>query len=123
MLGAKARRQKGDRAEREALQLLRDLLGDHLVRARGEGDNDHGDIPLPRCVVQIKNYVDVARAVRDGLVDAEQQKQNAGVMWGAALIRRRGGRWFMAMSIEDWVSMYREALFEPGQRGDELLGR
>lgn len=111
-LTAAGRRLKGDRAEREVLSFLRDQLGDHLTRARGEGDNDHGDVAgLPNCVVQVKNYADMLRAIRDGLEGARAQRDNAGLLWGAAFVRRRGGRYVVVMDPEDWVSMYREAVF------------
>ena len=110
-LTASGRKQKGDRAEREVLALLRDVLGDHLVRARLEGSNDHGDIAgLPQCAVQVKNYADVARAVREGLQGAAEQKANAGLPWGAAFVRRPRGRYVVCMDAEDWLSMFREAV-------------
>lgn len=105
------RRAKGDRAEREVLGFLRDHLGDHLVRARLEGENDHGDIAgVGRCAIQVKNYQDVSRAMREGLEGAAAQKANAGLMWGAAFVRRPGGRYVVCMDAEDWISMYREAV-------------
>lgn len=110
-LTAAGRRLKGDRAEREVLTFLRDQLGEHLTRARGEGNNDHGDIAgLPSCVVQVKNYADPLRAIRDGLDGARAQRDNAGLLWGAAFIRRRGGAYMVVMDPSDWVSMYREAV-------------
>lgn len=106
----RGRRQKGANGEREVLTFLRDRLGDHLVRARGEGDNDHGDITgLPELTIQCKNWADVVAAVNEGLKGAAEQKANAGTLWGCAWIRRRGGRWFVAVDPEDFVSMYREA--------------
>jgi hypothetical protein len=110
-ISAAGRRQKGSRAEREVLTLLRDHLGDHLVRARGEGANDHGDIAgLVACAVQVKNYADTTRAVREGLAGALEQADNAGLAWGAAFIRRRGGRYVVVMAADDWIEMYREAV-------------
>ena len=108
-LSPAGRKAKGDRAEREVLAFLRDHLGDHLVRARLEGSNDHGDVVgLPGCVAQVKNYADVARAMREGLEGAAEQKRNAGVLWGAAFVRRPGGRYVVCMDAEDWISMFRE---------------
>lgn len=105
------RRAKGDRAEREVVALLRDHLGDHIVRARGEGENDHGDVVgLPSCVVQVKNYRDLSRAMREGLEGAAAQKANAGVLWGAAFVRRPGGRYVVCMDALDWISMFRETM-------------
>jgi len=110
-LTAAGRKHKGDRAEREVLQFLRDNLGDHVVRTRLEGANDHGDFAgLPEMVVQSKNYADVVRAIREGLAGVAEQKQNAGLMWGCVFVRRRGGRYVVCMDAEDWMSMYREAI-------------
>lgn len=107
------RKHKGDRAEREVLEFLRDHLGDHLVRSRLEGSNDHGDIAgLPAMAVQVKNYADITRAVREGLEGAAQQKRNADLLWGCAFVRRRGGRYVVCMDAEDWISLYREAVFD-----------
>jgi hypothetical protein len=108
-------KRKGDVAEREVLAFLRDHLGDHLVRARLEGDNDHGDVSgLPEMTVQVKNYADVARAVRDGIADVVVQKANAGTQWGCAFVRRRGGHYVVCMTPEDFISLYREAVLGRG---------
>lgn len=113
-VGLSGRKAKGDRAEREVLEFLRDHLGDHLVRARLEGSNDHGDITgLESVAVQVKNYDDIVSAIRDGLNGSRIQKANAGLPWGCAFIRRRGGRYMVVMEAEDWVSMYREAILKP----------
>jgi hypothetical protein len=110
-LSSAGRRSKGNRAEIEVLTYLRDRLGDHLVRARLEGANDHGDIAgLVDCAVQVKNYADVVRGINEGLAAAQEQKGNAGVLWAAAFVRRRGGRYLVVMEPDDWVSMYREAV-------------
>lgn len=110
-LTATGRRAKGDRAEREVLALLRDDLGDHLVRARLEGVNDHGDIAgVGCCAIQVKNYADISRAMREGVAGAAVQKANAGLQWGAAFVRRPGGVYVVCMDTEDWISMYREAV-------------
>ena len=110
-ISPRGRRAKGDRAEREVVTILRDHLGDHIVRARGEGENDHGDVVgIPRVTVQVKNYADLQRAIREGTAGAREQKVNAGQEWGAAWIRRPGGRYFVVMDEADWISMYREAM-------------
>jgi hypothetical protein len=109
-LTAAGRKRKGDKAERETLELLRDHLGEHLTRNRLEGANDHGDITLPHCAVQVKSYADIARAIREGLEGMRDQKVNANVPWGSVFVRRRGGRYMVVMDAEDWISMYREAV-------------
>jgi hypothetical protein len=108
---ARSAKAKGDKAEREVVSMLRDHLGDHIVRPRLEGDNDHGDVSgTPELTHQVKSYADVARALRDGLADLAVQKQNTGTTWGALWIRRRGGRFAVVMEPEDFISLYREAL-------------
>lgn len=108
---AAGRRAKGDRAEREVVTFLRDQLGEHIVRARLEGANDHGDVVgLPSCVVQVKNYADLSRAMREGLEGAAAQKENAGALWGAAFVRRPRGLYVVCMDAHDWVSMYRASM-------------
>ena len=110
-LTAAGRKAKGDRAEREVLAILRDVLGDHIVRTRLEGDNDHGDFAgLADCAVQCKSWVNVVAAIDAGLKGAAEQKANAGLQWGAAWIRRRGGKYVVVMTADDWLSMYREAV-------------
>lgn len=82
------------------------------MRIRGEGSNDHGDLGgVPGMAIQAKDYVDLARAIRDGLEDAARQRDNAGLDWACAFIRRRGGRWVAVMDLPDWCSLYREAVF------------
>lgn len=112
-LTAAGRKRKGDLAEREVLEFLRTQLGDHLVRARLEGLNDHGDIAgVPYCAVQVKNYADTTRAIREGLAGVYEQQRNAGLSWGCVFVRRRGGRYMVVMSPESWVSMYRDAVLD-----------
>src|SRR5262249_18744495 len=106
------RRAKGGRAEREVMQFLRDHLGDQIVRTRSGASDDRGDLAgLEDMVVQVKDWVDTLAAVREGLRGAAEQKQNAGVLWASVFVRRRGGQYFVCMSPEDWVSLYREAVF------------
>lgn len=115
-LSQAGRRRKGADAEREVVQFLRDHLGDHIVRTRAGAGDDRGDLAgLPDMVVQVKSYVDIARALRVGLADALVQKENAGVPWGCAFLRRRGGQYVVCMSAEDFVSLYREATLREGR--------
>lgn len=104
-------KRKGDRAEREIAAILSDHLGLDIRRKLGAGRaEDEGDLHgLPQCTVEVKSYNDVSRAVRDGLDDLEREQANAGTPFGAAFIRRPGGRWFVAMSVDGFVTMYREA--------------
>lgn len=106
---------KGDRAEREAAQLLADLLGVDCRRKLGAGrTDDTGDLDAPpgSCldgwVLEVKNYRDILAAIRDGLADAEREQSNSRSPFGAAMIRRPGGRWFVAMTPEQFAAVVRE---------------
>ena len=106
-------KRKGDNAEREAATLLADELGLPVRRKLGAGrTDDTGDLDgLPDLTVEVKNYPrDIAGAVRDGLDDSEREQRNAGTVFGAAMIRRPGGRWFIAMTVEQFATLYRESL-------------
>ena len=102
---------KGDRAELEAAKLLTDLLGYEVRRALGAGRaDDVGDLyGIPNTVIQVKAYRDVTRAVADGLADSERNQANAQALFGAAMIRRPGGRWFFALTPDQFATLWREA--------------
>jgi hypothetical protein len=105
-------KRKGDHAERELAGILTDQLGQRVRRKLGAGRmDDEGDIEgLDNVTIEVKSYSDVARAVRDGLDDATREQTNAATPFGVAFIRRPGGRWFAAQTIEQWCAMYRETL-------------
>jgi hypothetical protein len=103
-------RAKGNKAENEVCDFLRSHLGGHVSRGRLEGSEDRGDIVgTPSLANQVKSYEDVARAINDGLNDVTDQKARAGARWGAVWVRRRGGRYFVVLSPEDFISLYKEA--------------
>lgn len=103
---------KGDRAEREIAALLADLLGFGVRRKLGAGRaDDTGDLDgLPDCTAQVKNYADLARAIREGLTGLETQQVNAGTTHGVLFVRRPGGRWIAVQTVDQWATTYREAL-------------
>ncbi len=108
-----ASKTKGDKAEREAAALLSDLLGMPVRRKLGAGRmDDEGDLDgLPDWTLEVKNRPgDVLRALREGLDDAEREQANAGTTFGAALVRRPGGRWFVAMTPAQFATVVRELL-------------
>lgn len=102
---------KGAHAEREIAALLTDLTGWPIRRRLQEGRaDDTGDLEgIPDTVVQVKNYRDIARAIREGVNDATQQQAQAGTTFAAAAIRHSGGRWTIAMTPEQFATLLREA--------------
>lgn len=105
-------KQKGDKAEREAAAILADHLGLPIRRKLGAGrTDDEGDMEgLPGWTVEVKSYRDIGRAVTAGLADSTREQANAGTTHGAALIRRHGGQWFVALTIEQFAAIVRETL-------------
>lgn len=105
-------KRKGDKAELEAAGLLSDLTGWNVKRKLGAGRaEDTGDLyGLPDCVVQVKNRPgDPLRSLREALDSCPKQQANAGTTFGMSMIRRPGGRWFVAMTPEQAMTLLREA--------------
>jgi hypothetical protein len=105
-------RRKGDRAELEVQALLRDHLGVPARRALGAGRKDDiGDIHgVPDTVVQVANYTDITRAIREKLPETERQRLVAGVPFAATFVRRVGGAYVVVQTVEQWCALYREAM-------------
>lgn len=106
-----ASKRKGDAAELEIARILTEQLGGTIRRRLGAGRRDDtGDLDgLIDTTAQVKNFADITRAVREGLDDSTTQQHNAGTPYGVAFIRRPGGRWFAALTIEQFCAMWREA--------------
>ena len=103
-------RRKGVQAEREVAGILTDLLGVKVTRRYNLGtQEDIGDLILPNTCIQVANYTDLARAVREKLPELEQQQQRAGSLFGALFARRRGGRYVVVMTPEQFATLWREA--------------
>ena len=104
-------KRKGDTAELEAARILADLTGWPVRRKLGAGRaDDTGDLyGVPQTVVQVKSYADTLRAIREALADLETQRANDGATFAAAMIRRRGGGWLVAMTPEHFATLLREA--------------
>ncbi len=102
---------KGDRAELEVQGLLRDHLGVPARRALGAGRlDDIGDITgVPDTVIQVANYADITRAIREKLPACTDQQQRAGTTFGATFVRRRGGEYVVCMTVEQFATLWREA--------------
>lgn len=108
---ANTAKRKGDRAELEVQALLRDHLGVPARRKLGAGRaDDMGDIDgVPDTVIQVANYTDIVRAIREKLPESERQQARAGATFAATFVRRYGGGYIVAMTVEQWCSMWREA--------------
>ena len=102
---------KGDAAELEVARLIADLTGWNVKRKLGAGRaDDTGDLyGVPETTVQVKNFTDCNRAIREGLIDLEIQMTNSGDTFGVLLVRRRGGRWIAVMPLAMWATYAREA--------------
>ena len=103
---------KGKRAELELARLLAEATG-WPVRRRlqvGRAD-DTGDLEgVPFTVVQVRDYADPERAIRDGLAPTEAQRLLAEVPYGVLMVRRRGGRWLAVMTPEQFVAVLTDAV-------------
>jgi hypothetical protein len=99
-------KRKGDDAERQAVELL-GLLGIDAYRLFGAGRTDDVADLVSRngaLVVQVRNWRDVGRACFDGADAAElQAEHHPTAALGVALVRRRGGRWAVAMTPDTLV--------------------
>lgn len=105
-------KRKGDRAELEVQGLLRDLLGCPARRKLGAGrKDDMGDIDgVDDTVIQVANYTDISRAIREKLPECELQQQRAGATFGATFVRRPGGRYVVVLTPEQFATFWREAV-------------
>lgn len=109
---ANSSKAKGDRAERELAGLLSDLTGYDIRRALGAGrKEDTGDVwGLPSTTIQIADWKDSLRAVREKPLEAEQQRLNAhsSLVW--SFVRLRGGVWRAVQTPEQMVAAWLEAV-------------
>ena len=113
---ANPQKNKGDKAEREIAGLLVELTGWPVRRKLGAGRaDDTGDLDgIPETTVQVKDYRDVLRAIREGLPALRVQQANAGTPFAALLVRRRGGHWAAVMDLDQLAALLREATAPEG---------
>ncbi len=103
-------RRKGVKAEREVAALLSDHLGVSVKRRYNLGTHeDTGDLILPNTVVQVADYQDIARAMREKVPECVEQQERAGATFGATFLRRRGGEYLVVMTVEQFAALWREA--------------
>ncbi len=107
MLVGSAAKDKGDRAEREIASLLSLLLGRPIRRRLGAGRHDDtGDLDgLSGHVLQVADWRDALRAVREKPLAAEQQRHHGAVPHAATLVRLRGGVWRVVLTPEQWARL------------------
>lgn len=106
-----SQRRRGNAAEREAAHLLSALTGFPVRRRLQEGRaDDTGDLEgLPDTTIQVKNYTDCMRAIREGLPELRTQQERSGDPFAALFVRRRGGRWAVVMEPDQFAALVREA--------------
>jgi hypothetical protein len=106
-------KRKGDAGEREAAQLLHDLLGYPVRRKLGAGRaDDEGDLEgLPDTTIQVvsRSTDVVAVGVVRKPLEADQQSRNAGTTFAATMLRVRGGTWRIVLTPEQFAVLWREA--------------
>ena len=110
---------KGQVAERELAAYLTAAspwLVDRMLRT-GRAD-DLGDLTgIPDHTVQVKNYVNIQRAVSQGLPDLARQQIAAGTRHGVLFVRRHGRitgpRWIAVLPVDQWVDLATRALEIP----------
>lgn len=105
-------KRKGDRAELEIAAILSDLLGKQVRRKLGAGrQDDTGDLDgMQETVVSVADWKDALRAVREKPVEAEQQRENAGVPFAVTFVRLRGGTYRAVMTPEQFTTLWRDAV-------------
>lgn len=108
-----SQKRKGDRAEREAAQIIHDLLGVPARRKLGAGRaDDCGDIDgVPDTTVQVVSRATdvVAVALVRKPLEVEVQARNAGTTFAATFVRVRGGTWRVVLTVDQWSTYWREA--------------
>lgn len=98
---------KGDRAEREAATLLSTLLNRTIRRKLGAGrQDDTGDLDgLPNWTIQVKYRRDIARTIREGMPQLEQQRINNQTDNSALMLRQHGGGWIVVLTAEQLAKL------------------
>ena len=105
-------KQKGDKAEREAAELLTKVTGFKCKRNLAAGiPDDVGDIyGIPNCVIQVADLKDKSKACLVKPREVETQRENAGVDFVASMVRFRGGQWRIVLTPEQFNTLLQAAL-------------
>jgi hypothetical protein len=106
-------KRKGDSAEREAAQMIADMLGVPARRKLGAGRfDDQGDLDgVPDTTVQVvsRGTDVVAVGVVRKPLEVNVQAALAGTTFAATFLRVRGGIWRVVLTPEQWATYWREA--------------
>jgi hypothetical protein len=98
---------KGDKAEREAADVL-SLETEYKVERRfGAGmENDKGDlVGIPNFAIQVADWQNKSAACLIKPREVEQQRINAGVDHAMTMVRFRGGNWRVVMTVEQFAKL------------------
>ena len=100
---------RGDRAEREIAALLTELLGQPIRRKLGAGRlDDTGDLDgLTGWTLQVADWSDALRAVREKPIAAEAQRLRARDPYAATFVKLRGGLWRSVQTLEQFAEVVR----------------
>lgn len=99
-------------AEREVEKILQAHVGTGRRKLGAGRKDDMGDIEgLDDCVIQVAWWPKEGplRAVREKPIEAERQRENAGVPFAASFIRLVGGEYRVVMTPEQFFTLWREA--------------
>jgi hypothetical protein len=98
---------KGDKAEREAADVLSDVLNIEVKRNLSAGiPGDVGDLHgVPNTVVQVADWQNKSAACLIKPREVEIQRKNAGVDYAMTMVRFRGGNWRVVMTIEQYARL------------------
>lgn len=103
---------KGTRAE----SAVRDFLRGHgfgAERMPAGAAADRGDLAgVPGWTLEVKDYADVARALREAIDELQVEQANAGTPHGAAVVKRarrsNPADWYFVMRLGDAVPIMRQ---------------
>ena len=105
--------EQGKRGERDACQMLTDLIGLEIKRLKTEGRHDDiGDLSgLTGFTVQVATSVNHGLVLRHKVEECRLQQANAGTPFGVTLlcIRQTGGRpplWRFVLTPEQFAEVY-----------------
>lgn len=103
-------KRKGTRWESD---IVRFLHGEGFPEARRvvqTGRADTGDIHVRDFVVQAKAYRSIVDGIRDGITGAAEQRVNAGLDYGVAIVKRPGkgvGDGYVVLTLAEFARLLR----------------